>query len=170
MDISTISWKFVFPDTRDDLLVSETGRMSVSKVVPVHNISTNLESARESVKKRSRWGWWSIQHFDTFFSVILWVYNREDYLLLIILQNLHIQKVYNFLWKCRLAQRVKQDSSWSYGGRWAYFGVWNYCFVFRTWDQIDSQNFEALTYLGAELRLCGPSSQQLHDLVSSIAS
>ncbi|XP_063681213.1 condensin complex subunit 1-like [Bolinopsis microptera] len=71
MDISTISWKFVFPDTRDDLLVSETGRMSVSKVVPVHNISTNLESARESVKKRSRWGWWSIQHFDTFFSVIL---------------------------------------------------------------------------------------------------
>ena len=71
MDISTISWRFVFPDTRDDLLVSETGRLSVSKVVPVHNIPANLERVRDSVKKRNRWGWWSIEHFDTFFSTIL---------------------------------------------------------------------------------------------------
>ena len=38
MDVSTISWQFSFPESRDDLLVSETGKYSVGKLVPVHQV------------------------------------------------------------------------------------------------------------------------------------
>ena len=71
MDVSTISWKFAFPETREDLLVSESGKFSVGKVVPVHTIPMNLDTVRDMVKKRARWSWWSIEYFDTFFSILL---------------------------------------------------------------------------------------------------